>query len=920
MSPHPLNKTESTLQFLMKSFREVLANVGAADVAHHLPWGPASNDHDSARFPDEIAEACIQAYSISLQLLNQAEENTVAQDRRAIENAGRLAEDPGSWDQMLERAAATGISPEALAETLSTLHIEPVLTAHPTEAKRQTVLEHHRALYRLLVELENTMWTDAERAALQEQAKACIERLWRTGEIFLDKPSLADERRIVLHYLEQVFPRVLPWTTNRLRAAWQRAGYDASHLATSESLPHVRFGCWVGGDRDGHPGVTAEITAETLQMFRHSALSLIDRHLEQLAERVSLSERRQSTPAPLSARVSELAALLGDAGQAAAARNLEEPWRQYANLMRTALPLSASPAQWHYATSAQLVADLRALRDWLEQVGATRLARLDADPLITLVETFGFQLANLDVRQNSAFHDRALTQLLMSAGIDEAAAYPSWPVAKRREMLERELVTRRPFTAPEDVEGDEARAVLDVYRVLARHRTRYGDEGLGALIISMTRSAEDLLTVYVLARDGGLLERKDEGFYCPLEVVPLFETIDDLHRAPAVMDDYLSHPAVRRSLAHRAGEGGQLVQQVMIGYSDSGKDGGIVSSMWSLYRVQSQLTQVGARHGVRVRFFHGRGGTIGRGAGPTHRFVRALPPGTLGGDLRLTEQGETISQKYANQITAAHHLELLTAGVFAAAVTDDAGRSDPPELVAIMDELAETSRGAYRTLIEADGFVEFFSQATPLDAIESSRIGSRPARRTGKRSIGDLRAIPWVFAWNQSRFIIPGWYGLGSALRMLQQNKPETFDAIITAKAETPARWPPLHYLLSNAATALMTSSAEIMTRYAALVEDRALGDRLLAQILAEQATTREMLEVIYGGLLAEKRPRIQRVIDRRHEALVPLHNHQIRLLRRWREAQASGADSDVSDVSDGLLLQLLLSVNAIASGLGATG
>ncbi len=915
--PESFQKTESTLDFLMDSFREVLADVGAAGLARYLPWGPPSDRTSEVTFPDEIAEACVQAYSVALQLLNQAEENAVAQRRRALEDAGKLTEDAGSWDQMLERAASTGATPEILAEKLSQLRVEPVLTAHPTEAKRQTVLEHHRVLYRLLVELENTMWTDAERAVLQDQVKACLERLWRTGEILLDKPSLDDERRIVLHYLGHVFPSVLSWTTSRLRAAWQRAGLDPSLLATSERLPQLRFGNWVGGDRDGHPGVTAEVTAETLQMFRRAALELIDRHLLRLAIAVSLSERRQKTPAEMTDRIAELTERLGDSGRAAVEQNPEEPWRQYVNLMRAALPLPGSVAQWHFAVSSDLVAELRSLREWLEEVGAFRLARIDVDPVITLVKTFGFQLANVDVRQNSAFHDRALAQLLVAAGTDEAADYPNWPNEKRREMLERELTTRRPFTAPEDVEDDEARAVLEVYRVLADHRMRYGDEGLGALIISMTRSAEDLLTVYLLARDGGLLERDASGFYCPLEVVPLFETIDDLHRAPEVMDDYLSHPLVRRSLAYRAGDGGELVQQVMIGYSDSCKDGGIVSSMWGLNRVQSRLAEVFERHGVRVRFFHGRGGTIGRGDGPTHRFVRALPPGTIGGDLRLTEQGETISQKYANQVTAAHHLELLSAGVFAATVADEAGRSDPPELVEIMNELAETSRAAYRELLEADGFVEFFGQTTPLDVIESSRIGSRPARRSGKRSLADLRAIPWGFAWNQSRFVIPGWYGLGSGLRALQDEAPEKFESVIAAKAETAERWAPIHYLISNAATALATSSPEIMTRYAEMVEDRALAERLMKRILTEQSTTREMLEAVYGGRLGEKRPRIQRLLDRRHEALIPLHSHQIRLLRRWREGQAT---SEKSKAMDELLAQLLLSVNAIASGLGATG
>lgn len=910
-------KTEATLHFLMEAFREVLAEVGAADVAQYLPWFPESDPPNDLAFPDARAEACIQAYSISLQLLSQAEENAVAQHRRLIESTSEFAEDAGSWDQMLQRAAATGATPEALAAMLATLRIEPVLTAHPTEAKRQTVLEHHRMLYRLLVELENTMWTDAERAALRDQLKACLERLWRTGEIFLDKPSLADERRIILHYLEHVFPNVLPRTTSRLRAAWQRAGYAPSLLGTPDQLPRLHFGDWVGGDRDGHPGVTAEVTAETLQLFREAALKLIDRHLQQLAVRVSLSERRQETPPMLTARIAELAGLLGPAGASATDRNPEEPWRQYVNLMCKALPWPASTMPWQYDTSDALAADLYTLRAGLVAVGAERLAHVDVDPLITLVETFGFHLAALDVRQNSAFHDRALAQLLAAAGAEDAAAYPRWTPAQRRDVLERELATRRPFTAPKDVEGAEAKAVLEVYQVLATYHARYGRAGLGALIVSMTRSAEDLLAVYVLARDGGLLVRDGAEVYCPLEVVPLFETIDDLERAPAVMDDYWSHPVVKRSLAHRTSEGGTPVQQVMIGYSDSCKDGGIVSSMWSLYRVQRRLADVAARHGIRVRFFHGRGGTIGRGAGPTHRFVRALPPGTLGGDLRLTEQGETISQKYANQVTAAHHLELLTAGVFAATVADQAGRTDPPDLVAIMQKLAAYSRTAYRSLLDAEGFVTFFSQATPLDAIESSQIGSRPARRSGKRTLGDLRAIPWVFAWNQSRFLIPGWYGLGSALRTLHDEAPEAFTRIVEAKAETAARWAPVHYLISNAATALMTSAPAMMARYAELVDDRALAERLMQQILDEHRTTREMLETIYGGPLRQARPRIQQVIDRRHQALVPLHTHQIQLLRPWREAVAQG---ETGPGVNRQLQQVLLSVNAIASGLGTTG
>jgi phosphoenolpyruvate carboxylase len=910
-------KTESTLNFLMHAFREVLADNGAAEIAASLPWGSSPGYAHDGTFPESIAEACVQASSIALQLLNQAEENAVAQRRRALENTGKLVDDPGSWDQSIQIAAQTGVSPGTMAEALAGIRIEPVLTAHPTEAKRQTVLEHHRNLYRMLVELENTMWSEAERSALQEQAKASIERLWRTGEIFLEKPSLADERRLILHYFEQVFPRVLSWTTNRLRSAWQRAGFDPCLVASPDQLPRISFGDWVGGDRDGHPGVTAEVTGETLAIFRQTALKLIDSHLHQLAINLSLSEMRQSTPPALRARLAELAAQLGEVGHAARARNTGEPWRQYVNLLRAALPVPGSNAAWHFRSSDELFAGLAALYEWLEQSGATRLARIDVEPVMIMTRTFGFGLARLDVRQNSAFHDRALAQLLEAAGVEQGASYPDWPIERRREMLDRELGVRRPFCAGTDIEDGEAKAVIEVYRVLAGHRATCGDEGLGALIISMTRSAEDLLAVYLLARDGGLLLRLDEGYCCPLEVVPLFETIEDLQRAPAIMDDYLSHPVVRRSLEFRAGPGGECVQQVMIGYSDSCKDGGIVSSLWELNRAQRLLAGVARKHGVRIRFFHGRGGTIGRGAGPTHRFVRALPPGSIASDLRLTEQGETISQKYANVVTAAHHLEMLTAGVFSAAVTDRAGRNDPPELVAIMDRLADDSRAAYTELLEAAGFVDFFGQATPLDAIESSRIGSRPARRSGKRTLQDLRAIPWVFAWNQSRFVIPGWFGLGSALRALSQHAPADFDALIAAKVDTPARWAPLHYLISNAATALMTSCPDIMTRYAELVDDLELRQRIMKHILAERDVTRDMLEILYEGPLAEKRPGIQRVIDLRHQALLPLHNHQIRLLFRWRSAKEN---KDQGAQADDLRKQLLMSINAIASGIGGTG
>lgn len=909
-----------TLDFLMRAFADVLESLGEREAARLLPWSASWRGEGEGRapWPDNPPESLVQAFSIAFQLLTQAEENAAAQTRRAAETAGTLADDPGSWDQHFARLAGAGVAPAAIADRIASLRVEPVLTAHPTEAKRQTVLHHHRALYRIVVELENSMWSPTERRALEEQARAAIERLWRTGEIFLRKPSVADERRNVLHYLTEVFPAALPWVDRRLEAAWGRAGFDPALLAGRR--PGLRFGDWVGGDRDGHPGVDAATTAETLALFRAEALERARAALVDLAAHLSLSALRQPTPPALAAWLGERAAALGAAGAAALARNAEEPWRQAVNLMLAALPpAEGAVGPGAYPGAAALAADLRLLRDALCAVGAGRLAEEDVDPVLRHVETFGFHLAALDIRQNSGFHDRALAQLLTVSGEPWGADYPDWDAGRRAALMRRELAVPRPFAAPGAisgaVSGHEAQEVVASLAVCARHIARCGAEGLGALIVSMTRGPADLFAVYLFAREAGLMRHDADGPWMPMPVVPLLETIDDLDRGPEILEAFLDEPLTRRSLARQAAEAGLEgpVQQVMIGYSDSGKDGGMVASVWALYRAQRAIAETGRRRGVRIRFFHGRGGTIGRGAGPTHRFLRALPPGTVNGDLRVTEQGETISQKYANRVTAAHQLELMLAGALGATLDD---REEPRALTAAMDALATAARRAYGDLVATPGFLSFFERATPIDAIEENRIGSRPSRRTGRRSLADLRAIPWVFAWNQARFGLPGWYGVGSALRRLREYDPDAFAALIAAKAEGPGRWPPIHFLISNAATAWSFSSPEVMRGYAGLVEDDDLRGRVLGAILAEHALTGEMIGAVYGAPVAQARPQAQRQIERRDRALAPLHARQIALLRLWRD-QRDGGDAEGAAAT---LTSVLLTVNAIASGLGGTG
>ena len=901
------DKIHEDLNFLIDCFREVLQEHGDEDLSALLPW----SDKTVSLEEISLTRRRAQSYSIAFQLLSMVEENTAVQMRRQIERDGSLAEVSGLWQQNLTRLKERGLSDQQIIETLKDVRVEPVLTAHPTEAKRATVLEHHRRIYLLLARRENTVWTPSEQEEIREQIKTELERLWRTGEIYLEKPDVPSERRNILYYLYNVYPDVLPELDRRLRVAWKSAGFDVSLLDNPDHLPKVTFGNWVGGDRDGHPLVTSEVTRDTLFEFRNHALELHRKKLTELTRRLSLSDKLQEPPHELLTRIREEADELGEVGQQAVDRNHDEPWRQLVNLMIARLPEKdnlGNVSEKHYLKSSELLSDLDFLRNQLLAVNAGRIVEKDLDPVIRTVQSFGFHLATLDIRQNSAFHDKAVAQLMNAAGMD-GSAFPEWEESERLEFLNKELSKPRPLTHPDMELEPEAEAVLSCYRVITDFINLYGPNGIGSLIVSMTRSLSDLLVVYLLARETGLTMQTDEGLVCRLPVVPLFETINDLHKAPEILGDFLEHPLTKRSHKYLKKQQrlDRPVQQVMVGYSDSNKDGGIFSSLWNLYRSQDILTRVGQEHGVRIRFFHGRGGTISRGAGPTHRFINGLPHSSLEGELRLTEQGETIAQKYANRLNAAYNLELLLAGTAGATARHRHTENTPHPLEPEMDELAKKSREAYQKLLQTDGFITFFRQATPIDAIEASRIGSRPARRTGKQTIADLRAIPWVFSWSQARFYLSGWFGAGTALEWLQNEHPEKLEQV----KEQNFVWSPLHYIISNIATSLATANPEIMKSYAGMVEDSDLRKRIMDQVNTEYERTQQMLQYIYSGTLAEKRPNVQQFLDLRQAGLKSLHYQQIDLIKRWRDKGKS---------EDRTLSKLLLIVNAIANGLRTTG
>jgi phosphoenolpyruvate carboxylase len=904
---------QADLAFVMEAFGTALRAVGEGGLAEKLPWkegdlmGTLKTTADSS-----TSRGLGQAYSIAFQLLNIVEERAAAQVRRWREKTHGAEAEQGLWAENLREMLDLGLSEDELVEVLSQVRVEPVLTAHPTEAKRETARERHREIYGLMNRHDNAVYTEREQRRLKRQIETELEALWRTGEIHVTRPTVDAEMQNALHYLREIFPEVVARTQTHLREAWIAAGLDPAKV---DALPPmIQFGTWIGGDRDGHPGVTHEVTQTALRELRRSALRIQRRGLEALGYELPLSVLFQQAPASLAVLRQRLIDTLAGAEGVNLPyiheRNHEEPWREIVYLMRArvllALENEDSPAA--YSGPAELLQDVDELASTLLEVGASSLVSEWVMPLKRRIETFGFHGAALDVRQNSAFHEKALIQLMTVAGVPEAESFGSWPVERRRAFLDQELQISRPFLAPGMSAGHEADTVVNCHRVLVEHRRKNGNLGLGALIVSMTRSTEDLLTVYILAREAGLAIWENGGLRCPLPVTPLFETMADLAAGPGIVTDFLSHPVTRRSLAKQATPS----LQMMVGYSDSNKDCGILASQWAIHRAQRELADAASAGGARPVFFHGRGGTVGRGAGPTHWFMEAMPQGALGGVMRMTEQGETIAQKYAHLNSAVYNAEVLVASAAATTARHRSGPGEADELYAVIDALAQSSMEAYRELLHEEGFISFFREATPIDALEHSRIGSRPARRTGQASLEDLRAIPWVFSWTQSRFYLPGWYGAGAALAKLKANDPASWQHL-KSKVVGHAF---LRYVLTNIESALASVNEQWMGHYAALVEDKVLGQKFLTKILAEFRLTVAMLEEIFAKPFQARRPRLAFTLKMREAPLDVLHAQQLDLLKRWRALRAKGD----AEGAEAMIPDLLVSVNALASGLRTTG
>ncbi|MBK1834552.1 phosphoenolpyruvate carboxylase [Roseibacillus ishigakijimensis] len=893
-------------QALEDELREVTSTLAGAlplskESVSRLPWlGETSPLEDN---PEDAAEAA-QLSSLAFEILNIVEER-VAWRFRAIRRAEFGPETiRGLWPGVIARMKEAGLSEEEALEAFRKVEVEPVLTAHPTEAKRPLVREKHLAIYNRLAEWEDARLDPLREKRVRDSLSAEFESLWQTGEIFVERPTIADERRNALYYLREVFPEVVIRLNRSLEVAWEAAGWSLANLREARAYPRISFASWIGGDRDGHPFVTPEVTRNTFAEMRYQALRLHRRACRKSAEALTESIPFVTVPPALEEGIARLTRELGDAGTAIAKRNEAERWRCWLYLVREKMDRSLNQTSGGYATSEDYQEDLELARWTLCEAGAKLAAREWIEPLLLLNEVFGFHLAKLDIRNNSSSHDQALAAILESLGIEDGENFPDWSEEQRVEFLLAELANRRPLLSINSELPEEAENILGYLRVVAEQEKLAGPDSLGQLIISMTRQVSDLLVMHLFAREAGLADYVDGFWRSRLPVSPLFETGDDLAAAADILGRY-------RDLMSG---GGESLQPAMVGYSDSNKDAGVFASQWGIHRAQKQMAEALSERYLEPQFFHGRGGTIGRGAGPTQWFLRALPPGCLTGPVRLTEQGEVLPRKYSHEGNAHYHLELLMAGVSEAVAMQDQRTGVPEAFHPTLDRLAETSSQAYRALLTSEDFITFHRSATPIDALEVGTFGSRPSRRTGKPSLKDLRAIPWVFSWTQSRFYLPGWFGVGSGLETLQKEDPDTYAKLQESFSDIAF----LRYVFTNVETSLASANLDLIESYAALCEDDALRERILTTVREEFQRTREQVGTFLGGDFATRRPRMNKTLALREEPLRKLHRQQIALLKDWR---AAGSPTENEDgTANQTFLALQLTINAISSGLKETG
>lgn len=811
-------------------------------------------------------------------------------------------------------------SAEELRHVLDNLDVEVVFTAHPTEITRRTVLMKQLELARLLYKRDHPPLSFNERHTVDETLSSAVESLWLTDHVIYFKPSVMDEVRYGMYHFDHVVIDAVLDVHESIERVHDSLCAESSPIEVPVRR-YISFGSWIGGDRDGNPFVTEEVTRQTLAYQRSVIINRYLKDLETLFNDLCHSSNWIQPDEAFQQSLDNDASSLSAVAERYRARYQFEPFRMKLFFIQAKLKNVLEGTESGGATyggPSEFRQDLMLIyRNLIEQKCTASLRNLRR--LIHAIDLFGFHLAKLDIRQHSARHSGALDEITRNLGIVDSG-YSSLSEEKRIEWLLQELKQKRPLVPAVPKFSKETNETLQVFRMMAEAQDTYGTAALDTYIISMTENASDMLAVLLLAKEAGLLESSSDSSARAFSVVPLFETIDDLHRAPQIFEGLLSLPEYRSYLQRR-----NNLQEIMIGYSDSGKDGGIVTSNWELYKAQRMLAEIATKYGVELRLFHGRGGSIGRGGGPTHRAILAQPKGTVAGRIKLTEQGEVISSKYALHHIAVRNFDrLATAVVQATLAPHDDGKIDTrPEWFSFMERFSDYACSAYRDLVYKDAsFVEFFTQTTPIDEISKLRMGSRPTRRkSGSKSIGDLRAIPWVFAWTQSRYMLPAWYGFGSAFEKLTA---ESEDAVDLARAMY-REWPFFRGLVSKIETTLAVADNNIAAYYCENLVDSELQERYFGRIVHEFERTRNAVAAITNSSeLLHAVPYLKLSINLRNPYVDPLSYLQVRLIRMLRErnepAAPGTADGAALIERDPLLETVLMTINGVAEGLQNTG
>ncbi|MCK1302365.1 MULTISPECIES: phosphoenolpyruvate carboxylase [unclassified Bradyrhizobium] len=835
----------------------------------------------------------VRAFSYFSHLANIAEDQNNIRQMRANKGGGS-----GVLAETLAHARAAGIGADALRNFFKSALVSPVLTAHPTEVRRKSTMDREMEVAALLDRRERVALTADEADASDEQLRREVLTLWQTNLLRRTKLTVLDEVANGLSFYDYTFLREVPRLVNTLEDRLEEGGEQA----TGELASFLRMGSWIGGDRDGNPFVTADVMRGTLRLQSSRVMQFYLNELHVLGSELSIAAHL--------ADVSEELRTLAERSPDTSPHRSGEPYRLavsgiYARLTATAEMLQVEITRRPvgkgapYDSVGEFKADLDVLHRSLISNNAGVIARGRLRLLRRAVDCFGFHLARLDIRQNSAVHERTIAELMDAA--NPGMSYLALGEDARISLLTNELRSTRSLVSPFVKYSDETMGELNVFHAAAEAHAKFGSDAIPQCIISMCKGMSDMLEVAVLLKEVGLVHPSGRS---AINIVPLFETIEDLQASSAIMDRMLSLHDYRRLVDSRGS-----VQEVMLGYSDSNKDGGFVTSGWELYKAEIGLVDVFERHGVRLRLFHGRGGSVGRGGGPSYDAIIAQPGGAVNGQIRITEQGEIISSKYSNAEVGRNNLEILAAATLEASLLHPRQSAPRREYLTAMDELSSLAFKAYRGLVyETDGFVDYFWASTVINEIATLNIGSRPASRKKTRAIEDLRAIPWVFSWAQCRLMLPGWYGFGSAVEQWIAEHP---DKGMPFLKELYKEWPFFRMLLSNMDMVLAKSSIAIASRYAELVPDEALREKIFGRIRREWHSCIEtLLDIMGQDRLLQGNPLLERSVRHRFPYLDPLNHVQVELLKEHR---AQNPDEQV-------LRGIQLTINGISAGLRNTG